>query len=52
MALLSAIRPETVLISVGYNSYGHPTQEALSRFAAIGAEVYRTDLCGDITIER
>lgn len=51
--LLAQIRPETVVISVGENNrYGHPTQEALARFAAIGAEVYRTDECGTITIGR
>ena len=51
--LLAQIRPETVIISVGAeNRYGHPTQEALERFAAIGAEVYRTDECGNITVGR
>ena len=51
-ALLEQIRPETVLISVGENSFGHPTQDALDRFAAIGAEIYRTDQCGTIEIRR
>ena len=50
--LLEATLPETVIICVGKNSYGHPTQEVLDRIAAIGSEVYRTDLCGDITITR
>lgn len=49
---LEALRPETVLISVGENSYGHPTPEVLDRVAQIGAAVYRTDLNGDITIMR
>lgn len=49
---LAAVRPETVLISVGRNSYGHPTQEVLDRVAAVGAEIYRTDLHGEITIAR
>lgn len=49
--LLAQIRPETVIVSVGKNNrYGHPTQEALARFAEIGAEVYRTDLCGTVTV--
>lgn len=51
-ALLSATAPDIVLISVGKNSYGHPTPEVLARIAAIGAAVYRTDLNGDITILR
>ncbi len=50
--LLQRTKPQTVLISVGKNTYGHPSQQVLERIAAIGAEVYRTDLCGDITIMR
>ena len=50
--LLTALRPETVLISVGENSYGHPTQETLDRIAAIGAAVYRTDQVGNISVSR
>lgn len=50
--LLSGTTPETVIISVGKNSYGHPTQEVLDRIAAVGAEVFRTDVDGDITIVR
>ncbi len=50
--LLEATRPETVVICVGENTYGHPTEEVIQRIAAIGAEVYRTDIHGDITITR
>ena len=50
--LLDETRPETVLISVGRNSYGHPSEATLSRIAQAGAEVYRTDQCGTITIRR
>ena len=50
-ALLEAVRPEVLFISVGYNSYGHPTQEVLDRAAAAGADIYRTDLQGDLTIQ-
>lgn len=47
---LSALRPETVAISVGaHNTYGHPTVEMLSRVAREGATVYRTDRDGRIT---
>lgn len=51
-ALLSATQPDIVLISVGKNSYGHPSQEVLARIASLGAAVRRTDLNGDITILR
>lgn len=50
--LLAVTKPEAVIISVGKNSYGHPTSAALERIAAVGAAVYRTDLDGDITILR
>lgn len=50
--LLQRVMPETVLISVGENTYGHPTAEVLERIEVIGAAVYRTDLYGDITITR
>lgn len=46
--LLEALSPETVCISVGSNSYGHPTDETLLRLARQGCEIYRTDLHGTI----
>lgn len=49
-AFLSAVRPEVAIISVGDNSYGHPTPEAIERLEAAGAIVRRTDLDGSITI--
>lgn len=51
-ALLETIRPETVFVSVGRNSYGLPSAAALDRFAAVGARVLRTDECGDLSIRR
>lgn len=50
--LVEHVKPETVVISVGENRFGHPSQEVLNRFAAIGSTVYRTDLHGDIIIRR
>jgi beta-lactamase superfamily II metal-dependent hydrolase len=42
---------ESALISDGEdNRYGHPSQEALDRFKALGVKIYRTDLQGEITI--
>lgn len=41
--------PDYVVISVGEgNKYGHPSDEILSRFRDVGAEVYRTDMQGHI----
>lgn len=46
---LREIMPEYAVISVGKdNSYGHPSDDTLSRLYDAGAQVYRTDLCGDI----
>ena len=51
--LLAAAKPEIVCISVGAeNPYGHPSAEALERFAHFGCTVYRTDRQGTITIRR
>lgn len=47
---LEKIRPELAVISVGKNSYGHPTLEALNLLNMIGATVRRTDLGGDVEI--
>ena len=50
-ALLDQTRPEYALISVGAdNSYGHPAQETVERIAAAGAEIYRTDVAGTVTV--
>ncbi|MBQ9392833.1 MAG: DNA internalization-related competence protein ComEC/Rec2 [Oscillospiraceae bacterium] len=48
---LDAVRPETALICVGDNSYGHPTEEAMMRLTGAGAVIYRTDVHGNITVK-
>lgn len=41
------------MISVGkHNSYGHPDPGTVERLLAAGAEVYRTDLHGTVTVRR
>ena len=47
---LALLRPETAIISVGDNSNGHPTREAIGRLQAAGAAVYRTDENGTVTV--
>ena len=50
-ALLDQTQPEYALVSVGAdNRYGHPAQETLERIAAAGAEIYRTDVAGTVTV--
>lgn len=48
--LLDAVKPEIGIVSVGRNSYGHPSEEALRRLARAGVTVYRTDKQGNIHI--
>lgn len=50
-ALLDAIRPDVAVISVGYNTYGHPDQEVLQRLADAGAAIRRTDQQGTVVVK-
>ena len=50
-AFLDSVKPQTAIISVGSNSFGHPTKETLTRLDDHGAEIYRTDYMGAITID-
>ena len=49
-ALLKASAPDAAVISVGRNSYGLPSEEALQRLMSAGAAVYRTDRAGTVEI--
>lgn len=48
--ILESIGAQNAIISVGYNSYGHPTEEVLERLAQYGYNVQRTDEDGNIQI--
>jgi competence protein ComEC len=51
-ALLGSWRPQIALISAGRgNTFGHPTPEVIERLESIGAQIYRTDRDGEITLE-
>lgn len=51
MALLSAIKPEYVVVSCGAgNLYGHPHIAALQNFASVGATVYSTEKSGTVVM--
>jgi competence protein ComEC len=47
---LSTVEPEVAIISVGTNSYGHPSNDTLIRLANAGAFVCRTDEYGTIVV--
>lgn len=47
--LLNLTRPTFTVLSVGPNSYGHPTIETISRLQAAGATIWCTNANGNIT---
>jgi competence protein ComEC len=49
-AFMDRIQPDLALISVGSNSYGHPTADAMDRIEAAGATIMRSDQHGDVTV--
>lgn len=50
-AFLAAVSPRIVVASCGLdNGYGHPHAEVVDRVAAIGADFYRTDYDGAVTV--
>jgi competence protein ComEC len=48
--MLTGSSIETAVISVGKNSFGHPSQEVIKALKAEGIRVFRTDIDGDISI--
>ncbi len=49
-AFFDAVEAEVAVVSVGDNDYGHPTAFTLDALVASGAQVWRTDRHGTITI--
>lgn len=47
---LKVVSPLAAVIQVGKNSYGHPTEEVLTRLNNFGIKVLRNDLNGNIKI--
>jgi competence protein ComEC len=45
-----AVGAEVAVVSVGPNTYGHPVPEVLDWIRATGAEVFRTDRAGTLTV--
>ena len=49
-AWLRELDPRATVVSVGQNRYGHPSPEALARIGRSGADLWRTDDEGTITV--
>ncbi len=48
--LLDAVKPKTAIISVGKNSYGHPSEEVIRILSDMNIKIKRTDQLGDIDV--
>ncbi|MDO4502155.1 MAG: ComEC/Rec2 family competence protein [Coriobacteriia bacterium] len=49
-SFLKRVRPKYALVSVGRNSYGHPTSTVLKRLKRAGVKWYRTDRSGSVKL--
>ncbi len=49
-ALLEAVRPRAAVISVGANTYGHPSPAAIGRLERHGVPFWRTDQDGTVQV--
>ena len=48
---LSRVRPKVVVVSTGrFNRFGCPCPDVLKRYAAVGAEIFRTDTDGAVVM--
>jgi len=48
--LLEVIEPEVAIVSVGKNSYGHPSEEVISRLSNKKIDIWKTENMGDIKL--
>lgn len=49
-SFLRRVNPTYAVISVGENSYGHPTESTINRLESVGAQILRTDESGSVII--
>jgi competence protein ComEC len=50
LAWLRAVGATTAIVSVGPNTFGHPSADVIATLEGGGAEVLRTDQKGDVII--
>ncbi len=50
---LGQVNPRHVIVSAGYrNRFGHPKEDVLDRYRALGSRIYRTDLDGALLVSQ
>jgi competence protein ComEC len=50
---LAEVNPRHVIVAAGYrNRFGHPKDEVLDRYRALGSRIYRTDLDGALLVSQ
>ena len=48
---LNEVKPSISLVGVGKkNKFGHPNSDVINRINQLNSKIYRTDLCGEITL--
>ncbi len=48
---LARVKPEYALVAAGYrNRFGHPREDVVDRYRALGSRIYRTDLDGALIV--
>ena len=49
---VAQVNPDIALVATGYrNRFGHPRDDVLDRYRALGSRIYRTDLDGALIVE-
>jgi competence protein ComEC len=49
---VAQVNPDIVVVAAGYrNRFGHPKDDVLDRYRALGSRIYRTDLDGALLLE-
>ena len=48
---MASLQPKTAVVSVGKNSYGHPSEDFVDYFEKTKTKLFRTDLEGSISIK-
>jgi len=49
---VARVNPDVALVAAGFrNRFGHPKEDVLDRYRALGTRIYRTDLDGALLIE-